>query len=274
MEGIVILEVLITWALSFYNFRFLHGVGLYRSIMCWQFTIMSLHIAPVVSLKQLGLASTAEFLVFAALVSASWTARNFNMSIFSVVMLQLEIGAYLCDDVPWLPAIALLQLVIASVAWAGMILASCFEDFSFVPMDRHLHKGWRHFRRSAAARRCFVHEFSSHCVAQLVFADLLRRRLPAAQMDGHGGHGAWAAAIYGALVIQAFYASMVLTAAMLISPHALPYNLGTVPKPLRFPVTLPPSLYGDGASDRIAPERFPWWAQVPKDESESRNKND
>ena len=28
--------------------------GLYRSIMCWQFTIMSLHIAPVVSMKQLG----------------------------------------------------------------------------------------------------------------------------------------------------------------------------------------------------------------------------
>lgn len=261
MEGIVLLEVLITWALSFYNFRFLHGVGLYRSIMCWQFTIMSLHIAPVVSMKQLGLSSTTEFLLFAALVIASWTVRNFNMSIFSVVMMQLEIGAYLCDIVPWLPAIALLQLVIASVAWAGMILASCFDDFSFVPMDRHLHKGWRHFRRSAAARRCFAHEFSSHCVAQLVFADLLCRH-PA--MDGHG-------AIYGALVIQAFYALMVLTAAVLISPHALPYNLGTVPRPLRFPVNLPPSLHGDGATDRIAPERFPWWAQVPK---ESRNKND
>lgn len=213
----------------------------------------------------------AEFLLSAALVIASWTARNFNVSIFSVVMMQLEIGAYLCDVVPWLPAIALLQLVIASVAWAGMILASCFDDFSFVPMDRHLHKGWRHFRRSAAAQRCFVHEFSSHCVAQLVFADLLRRQLPAME----GGKTAWAA-IYGALLIQAFYALIVLTAAVLISPHALPYNLGTVPKAFRFPVTLPPSLHGDGATDRIAPERFPWWAQIPKESesSEGRSKND
>ena len=38
--GIVLLEVLITWALSFYNFRFLHGVGCVAKIwkscpICW-----------------------------------------------------------------------------------------------------------------------------------------------------------------------------------------------------------------------------------------------
>mmetsp|Transcript_13372 Transcript_13372/g.16039 ORF Transcript_13372/g.16039 Transcript_13372/m.16039 type:complete len:152 (-) Transcript_13372:94-549(-) len=108
-----------------------------------------------------------------------------------------------------------------------MILASCFEDFSFVPMDRHLNKGWRHFCRSAAAQRCFVHEFSSHCIAQLVFADLLRRCGPLWSLGP---------SIYGAVVIQACYALMVLTAASMISPHGLPYKLGTVPKFLRFPV--------------------------------------
>ncbi|CAK8991258.1 Uncharacterized protein SCF082_LOCUS2583 [Durusdinium trenchii] len=153
---------------------------------------------------------------------------------------------------------ALLQLVIASVAWSGMLLASCFDDFSFVPMDRHLNRGWRYFRSSLAAQRCFAHEFSSHCIAQLVFADALRRAQTSPSW-------CWSSAIHGAVVIQAFYATLVLVAAILIPPHALPYQLGRVPKVLQYPVNLPPALYGDGASERMDTRRFPWWAQVPQD---------
>eukprot|EP00434_Breviolum_minutum_P030038 symbB.v1.2.026561.t1/scaffold2666.1/size75462/1 len=58
---------------------------------------------------------------------------------------------------------------------------------------------------------------------------------------------------------------LVLTAAVLISPHALPYNLGRVPKVFRWPVPLPPMLYGDGATDRVDLKKFPWWAQLPKE---------
>ena len=184
------------------------------------------------------------------------------------------------DCQEWLASVALLQLLIASVAWAGMLLASChlaksveirsfsmgfhafslmfidfeaflcsepwflrallgFDDFSFVPMDRHLNKGLRHLLDSPAARRCFLHEFLSHCVAQLVFADLLRRRA-----------SSWRGALAGAAAIQVVYALLVLGTAMLVPPHALPYNLGRVPKRLQCPLSLPKKLYGDGASER------------------------
>lgn len=39
-----------------------------------------------------GLSSTAEFLLFAALVIASWTVRNFNMSIFSAPWTRNQMG--------------------------------------------------------------------------------------------------------------------------------------------------------------------------------------
>ena len=155
------------------------------------------------------------------------------------------------DCQEWLASLALLQLLIAFVAWAGMIFASCFDDFSFVPMDRHLNKGLRHFRASPAARRCFLHEFASHAVAQLCFADLLRR-----------SSLKWSYAVQKALGILSLYALLVFTTAMIIPPHALPYNLGRVPKLLRCPLSLPPKLYGDGASERALSFLKTFWKAV------------
>ena len=95
MEPIVALEAAITILLSFYNFRFLHSIGLYRSILCWQFTIMSLHVAVPLAL-QLALPNDLQRAALVAAVVCSWMVRSFETSIFSLFMLFLELSAGLC----------------------------------------------------------------------------------------------------------------------------------------------------------------------------------
>ncbi|CAE7409545.1 unnamed protein product [Symbiodinium pilosum] len=260
-EGIICSEALAVSAICLYNFRFIHCIRLYNNILCWQFTIMALHVAPVVSLRCLGLGPAAELRCTVCWVLLSWGCRAFQPSVFSLAMVLLEIASYLSDlNKDLLAALFLLQLVIAFGAWAGMLLASCFSSFSFVPFDRHLHKGLRHMCISAAARRCFLHEFISHFVVQMLFADILRRRL---------GYlpDLWTA-ICGAVPIQAVYAALVFITAVLIPPHGLPYNLGQIPKLLRVPVShwLPRPLVGDGAVTRVNTKFLPWWARAAFDQ--------
>mmetsp|Transcript_18546 Transcript_18546/g.43612 ORF Transcript_18546/g.43612 Transcript_18546/m.43612 type:complete len:275 (+) Transcript_18546:64-888(+) len=260
-EGILYVEAVAVCAICLYNFRFIHSIRLYNNILSWQFTILALHAAPVVSMRCLGLSHAVEYrcAVFWALLS--WGCRAFLPSIFSLAMLLVEAAAYVSDlDSVLLEALFLLQLVIGFGAWSGMLLASCFSSFTFVPFDRHLNKGLRHFCASSAARRCFLHEFLSHFVVQMIFADIIRRRL------GYVPN-LWNA-VRGAMPIQAIYAALVLTTAILIPPHGLPYNLGQIPKFLRFPVTpwLPRLLVGDGAVPRVNTRFLPWWARVAADQ--------
>ncbi|CAJ1403410.1 unnamed protein product [Effrenium voratum] len=264
MDSGMLGQCLGVFALSLYSFRFLHDIGLYRCILSWQFTIWSLHVAPVVSLRLLGVESLELLLV--AWLGVSWAARGFHCCGFSLGMLALELAAFLGDLREWLEAFFALQLVIVSVFWLGMLVACCLDDFTFCPLDRHLHKGFRHFLHSAAAKRCFLHEFASHCVAQLLFADLLRRHL--------GYTPPLWPALLRALPLQAFYAAMVLFAAVVTPPHALPYSMGTVPKILQLPVPLPAWLRGDGARGSVDKDNFPWWAKMPQMEDLKRGKED
>ncbi|CAE7401963.1 yos-9 [Symbiodinium necroappetens] len=263
-EGILYVEAVAVCAICLYNFRFIHSIRLYNNILSWQFTILALHVAPVVSIRCLGLSHAVEYrcAVFWALLS--WGCRAFLPSIFSLAMLLVEAAAYASDlDSVLLEALFLLQLVIAFGAWSGMLLASCFSSFTFVPFDRHLNKGLRHFCASSAARRCFLHEFLSHFVVQMIFADIIRRRL------GYVPN-LWSA-VRGAMPIQAIYAALVLTTAILIPPHGLPYNLGQIPKFLQFPATswLPRLLVGEGAVTRVNTRFLPWWARVAADQEMS-----
>ncbi|OLP96002.1 hypothetical protein AK812_SmicGene21799 [Symbiodinium microadriaticum] len=94
----------------------------------------------------------------------------------------------------------------------------------------------------------------------MIFADIIRRRL--------GYVPTLWSAVRGAMPIQAIYAALVLTTAILIPPHGLPYNLGQIPKFLQFPATswLPRLLVGEGAVTRVNTRFLPWWARVAADQ--------
>eukprot|EP00933_Yihiella_yeosuensis_P042512 TRINITY_DN37125_c0_g1_i1.p1 TRINITY_DN37125_c0_g1~~TRINITY_DN37125_c0_g1_i1.p1 ORF type:complete len:276 (-),score=25.06 TRINITY_DN37125_c0_g1_i1:85-891(-) len=253
---IVEVEAVMVLLISGYNFNFIHNVGMYRSILSWQFTIVSLHIAPMLAIQALrpnvGVGNTA----YICWSLFSWGLRRFEVSIFSLAFLIIELcsgfGEHSSER---LEALVALQMIISCGAWGGMLAASCFADFTFAPMDRHLHKGFKHMRSCRGAQRCFFHEFASHFLAQLTFADLLRRRL--------GRLPDLAAASFSAGVALGCYICLVLLAAVLIPPHQLPYNLGGLPKWIQFPCrNLPGYLVADGARGTFDSNKLPWWMQV------------
>lgn len=241
-----------------YTYRFLSGIGLYRSIMSWQLTIWSLHASAPLALRMLGLPRPAELLACAAWSAFAWHCRGWQVSLFSLFFLVFEASVSMVELGPrLLSAVSVLQAIIATVAWGGMLAASCSETLTFVPMDRHLHLGLAHLLRSAAAQRCLLHELLSHLIAQALLAALLLfRRLEGLLMlhsvlpDLAGGLAA--------------YTACVLAAASALAPHELPYNLGALPAALRWPLPLPDWLRGDGAVGGLELLRLPWWMQVPE----------
>ncbi|CAE8611590.1 unnamed protein product [Polarella glacialis] len=251
------LEVLVILTVSLYNFRFIQRVGMYRSILAWQLTIMSLHVAPIISIQTLGLPSLTRHAACFAWSFTSWACRNCEASLFSLGLLVLELLACLAlpKEPDILGAMLALQILIAVVAWGAMLAASCFAGFSFAPLDRHMNKGFCHMLNSSAARRCFLHEFVSHFVAQATFADLLRRQMERSPDP-------WLASKTASMALV-WYGSLLLGTAALLPPHQLPYNLGAVPDWMRVPlVGLPGFLVADGASGEYDRNKLPWWMQM------------
>lgn len=241
-----------------YTHRFFDSTGMYSTIISWQLTIWSLHVSPVAALRLLGLARSLELLACACWAAWSWRCRRWQSSVFSLLFLGLEAGAAVAELTPrLLDALCALQLVIAGGAWGGMVAASCFTDITFVPMDRHLHLGLGHTLRSPAGRRCLLHELLCHFVAQaLLLALLLWRR--GGQLPEVGTVLPDVACVVGA------YASCAVSAAVVLPPHELPYNLGALPAALQRPLPLPAWLRGRGAAGSIGLLRLPWWMRGPE----------
>lgn len=241
--------------IGWYTYRFLDGAGLYSNIMSWQLTIWALHATPIFALRLLDVPQPFELLTCVCWAAFAWRCRSWQKSLFSLSFLVVEALAAVVElDPRVLGVMCSLQAIIATVAWGGILAASCTESVTFVPMDRHLHLGLRHLLRSPGARRCLCHELLSHCIAQALLGVLLWRRL--------GAPPAARGLLPDLLGAIAAYALCVLAAASALPPHELPYNLGTLPKWLQRPLPLPAWLRGDGASTALP--RLPWWMQVPK----------
>lgn len=250
------LAALVIWGISLYSYPFIDGTGMYSTIMSWQLTIFSLHAAPVVALRSVSLGGAVELPLCLGWMLLSWLLRRRQVSLFSLGFFIVEGIAGTCASSPRvLGAYLVVQVVIATVAWGGMLAASCSSEVTFVPMDRHLHLGARHLLTSPAARRCLAHELASHLVAQLAMAALLWARLG-------GLPPLWATLPDVALALAA-YAGVVLGVSGCVPPHELPYNLGALPAFARLALPLPPWLRGRGAAGGLELLTLPWWMRVP-----------
>lgn len=210
--------------------------------------------APIVTLRLLGLGKFHEASACVCWLLLSWGCRRQQLSIFSLAFLILEGCAATCElGPPALDVLFVLQVVIAPVAWGGLIAASCFEKVSFAPMDRHLRRGLRHLLLSPGARRCLAHELLSHLVAQAAFAAVLWQRL---------GRAPELAALPSTLGTLGAYVLCLLAAATVVPPHELPYSMGALPVAMRRPLPLPAWLRGGGAAGSITLLRLPWWMQA------------
>ena len=202
--------------------RYVQRIGFYDTLEnAWQLTIWSFHMAPLIAgrlwLRECGLQSQAILSASgAAWVLCSLRQREWNLSPWSCSFVGLEVVALLAplSALP-LGGLLALQPVIVTLFWLSMCTASFSADFSFLPLDRHLRRGWRHMLTSSEARARLRHDLGGHGLLQLLFGAVLR----SAAVMPSAASGLW---ICGA------YAAFVLAAAVAMPPHRIPYARASV----------------------------------------------
>ena len=189
-------------------------IGFYdRMHTAWQLTIWSMHAAPVVALRLSTLSSVQFTCGVITWVALSLRCRRQAAQPWSASFVVIELAAALVPLTPQLlGALLLLQAVIVVGFWMGMLVAARSESFSFLPLDRDLHRGWRHMLTSRQAQRRLVHDLGGHGLQQALFASALWTH---ASMTG--------AVIGDAVALVGGYAAIVVTAAAAFPPHELPY---------------------------------------------------
>lgn len=241
-----------------YNYRFMHAIGLYNSIMSWQLTIFSLHVAPIVTIRCLGFLRWIELTACTAWILFAWCLRRRQRSLWSLFFLVLESIVATCTLLPeFLDALTVLQAVVIAGFWSGVGIASCSRDFTFLPLDRHLRLGFSHVARSPKARRCLLHEMVGHFLSQAAFAGLMLLRF------SHWPHFPTILPLVVQLV--AAYILCVVLVAAVVPPHEMPYNVGCVPACLRWPLAMPAWLVGEGAVVRLDKLALPWWMKLEEE---------
>jgi len=204
-----------------------HGWGFYQNILSLQITIWSIHLVPpvIVFCATEGNEDWSALVLVWAL--CSWLCRQCEWSVYSLVFLCLEV---VCGSVnfgrTFLVAILILQPLVIIGFWGAIFLASCFEDFSFLEVDRHIRLGILHTCRDSNARNLVARECYGHLLMQTLAAAALvigpfKGRLPLASEI--------CAAIPSLLLLLTVYAVVTLGIAFLFPPHELPYELGHLP---------------------------------------------
>eukprot|EP00927_Polykrikos_kofoidii_P064178 TRINITY_DN59244_c0_g1_i1.p1 TRINITY_DN59244_c0_g1~~TRINITY_DN59244_c0_g1_i1.p1 ORF type:complete len:299 (-),score=40.03 TRINITY_DN59244_c0_g1_i1:77-925(-) len=239
-----------------YLFSFMSKARFYHTIMSWQLTIWSVHAAPIVVFRLVGLSRPIELLVCFTWIGISWFFRMKETCIFAILFVVLEVFLVFWPLVPrFVSAMCALQLIIPTVFWVALLMACASEKLTFLPLDRHLRLGIQHMCESHIAWRCLAHELIGHCGAQVLFANLLRLTLgkmpdPVVVVPDVAG-------------IVGVYAVCAILGAVVVPPHELPYQLGVVPANLRFVLPLPQWLRGGGATVSIEKLDLPWWFKGP-----------
>lgn len=170
-----------------------------------------------------------------AWIVLSWCCRRrridtpWHVSFVGIEAMALVADGSTCLSERWLSAAFLCQLVIVVGFWAAMVLASFSTSFSFLPLDRHLHRGWRHVVASSEARKRVLHDMVGHGLMQATFARILQQHL-AWSSDTFGGRPTRFTDSFldAARLISIYCAVVVLTAA--VADQRLPYVRKPVPR--------------------------------------------
>ena len=234
------LLVLLVAALSVvttYYIRHVEAIGFYDD-MCnaWQFTLWSMHAAPIVAFRLLLDLSNVNGITMSAvgagwilhsLSCRGWQLRNrpWSSSYVAIELLVLCLPETFFSA-RWLEAALVCQFVIILGFWAGMIAASFSDSFSFLPLDRHLNKGWRHMLSSREAQRRLVHDMGGHGVMQLTFSGTIVAHL--SRIGASPILTDWRKTIVDAALLLVFYAMVIMSFAALLDVE-LPYIRARVP---------------------------------------------
>ena len=190
----------------------------------WQLTLWSMHAAPIVAFR-LHMADDGPWPSSHVLVSGvAWLLISLRCrrlesisNAWSRSFIFIELSALLMPLSPrFLSALLLLQCIIVGGFWLGMAVASFSATFTFLPLDRHLHRGLRHMLTSREAQRRLAHDLGGHGLQQGLFASALH---------AHVGT-AWpptAATMVDTVGLMAAYAAIVLLTCWICPPHVLPY---------------------------------------------------
>lgn len=211
-------ELFTLCAVAGYFVRHVRSIDFYaRLSTAWQLTLWSMHAAPIIAMR-LVLRTRAARAGGMCWMVASCALRRCRVSEpWSLSFVVIEGAALAMPLTSWLlGALLLLQVVIVVGFWAGMFAAACSDKFSFLPLDRHLHRGLRHMLTSAEAQRRLLHDLTGHGFQQALFARHILRAGPALWPPG-------LAQARDAAALVAAYALIVLAFAALLPPHRLPY---------------------------------------------------
>lgn len=107
-------------ACSVYDYRFLSYIGMYRSLMAWQLTICSIHVAPIIALRLLSQETLGAAVSVAWMLVALWCRRP-HRTIFSAAVLALELAAATAELSPQLlDTLFALQVLIVGGFWLAV----------------------------------------------------------------------------------------------------------------------------------------------------------
>lgn len=185
-----------------------------------QLTVVCMHAAPIIMLRLL-LPQGQLYVAGCAWMGWSLCCRRGKLSgrTWSGAILAIEIAVLLVLPTTshrMLCALHLLQGMIVGGFWVAMCFASHLPNFSFLPLDRHLYRGWRHMLHDAEARSHLVHNVIGHGVLQAAFAVALAPHITHAQGSTQ--------ALLDCLLLLAAYAVTALLAAAMIPPHVIVYT--------------------------------------------------
>ena len=220
--------------------RHVQQIGFYGTMTnAWQLTLWSMHAAPIITLRLMLLplhmaTHRQERILVLYTAGVAWIlhslrCRNWNLrDPWTMSYILLEGAALFTTDsvilaARCLAALLVLQLVIVVGFWGGICVASFSDRFTFLPLDRHLHKGWRHLRTSAEAQKRLLHDMGGHGLMQTLFASALAAHLrdSTAIADAKAAVSALDA-VGDAAVLCSAYAAIVLAVATYGS-YELPY---------------------------------------------------
>ena len=195
--------------------EYVNRIGFYDTMPhAWQLTIWSFHVATPIAIRIWLQEHDQESLVLwfgLPWISFSFLQRNVNPSLWSCSFGALEA---LVLAVPWawvpLDGLLALQPAIVVLFWLGVVAASFWASFSFLPLDRHLRKGWRHMLTNAEAQTRLLHDLGGHVVLQLLFGFVLRS-------------AAATPSFVSCLGVCGAYVAIVLAVAVAVPPHRIPY---------------------------------------------------
>lgn len=196
------------------------NIGFYDQMEdAWQLTIWSMHVAPIVAARLLlrehyGSSSTTwllELVIGAAWLIVSLRLRRWKVHVWSLSFCAIEF-AVAASPLELLPLGGLLALQVGIIVgfWLGIFAAAQSDTLSFLPLDRHLHRGLRHMLTSHEAKARLVHDMGGHGVQQLLF-----------MLGLH--HAGISPSASSCLAIGLSYAVVVLVVAWSVPPHRVPY---------------------------------------------------